>query len=298
MTRFILDSGDPDEYREIADLAKEKGSELWGGTTNPTLIAKKLAGQKVSPTEAIMHQKEIILELASIVTGAVSAEVYADTATTAEQMAEQGREIATWHERVFVKLPTNIEGFKARTILRQEGVPINNTLVFSQEQIFAICLHEEIVMRETPSKTLWPPFISPFVGRLDDLDFDGMDLVADGMAIKKMFNAPTWMLEASVRMIEDFKRGIQLKSELITAPAKVYKDWFSLSDEERSQIHPQDHEEALNRIPTWEPPLALLTTQSIDDFMKLIESGTLNVNHPLTDKGILKFTEDWSAILK
>lgn len=298
MTKFILDSGDSDEYREIAALAKEKGSELWGGTTNPSLIAKKLAGQRVTPAEAIQHQKEIILELASIVPGAVSAEVYADMLTTAEQMIEQGRDIATWHERVFVKLPTTIEGFKARTVLRREGIPINNTLVFSQEQIFAICLHEEIIQREYQVKNLWPPFISPFVGRLDDLHFDGMDLVADGMTIKKIFNAQLWMLEASVRMIEDFKRGLQLRSELITAPAKVYREWFALSDEERRKIHPQEHEESLNRIPTWDSPMALLATQNMEDFMQLLESGVLNINHPLTDKGILRFNEDWSAILK
>lgn len=297
MTRFILDSGDPEEFKEISLLAKEKGSELWGGTTNPSLIAKKLEGQKVSANEAILKQKEIILELASIVPGAVSAEVFADMTTTGEQMAEQGREIATWHERVVVKLPTTIEGFKARTLLRREGIPTNNTLVFSQEQIFAICLHEEILQRENQIESKYPPFISPFVGRLDDLHFDGMDLVENGMTIKKMFNVEMWMLEASVRLIEDFKRGIELHSELITAPAKTYKEWFGLTQNERDAIHPQDHEETLNSIPTWETPLALLTTQSIEEFMQLLESGTLNINHPLTDKGILRFNADWAAIL-
>jgi len=297
MTRFILDSGDPNEYREIAKLAKEKGSELWGGTTNPSLIAKKLAGQKVTPQEAISKQKEIILELAEIVPGAVSAEVYADMTTSGEDMAQQGKEIATWHERVFVKLPTTIEGFKARTILRKEGIPTNNTLVFSQEQIFAICLHEEIIQRESKVDNLWPPFISPFVGRLDDLDFNGMDLVKEGMRIKQMFNTPLWMLEASVRVIEDFKKGIQLRSELITAPAKTYREWFLLSEYERKNISSQEHSASLQSIPHWEAPLALLTTPDIDKFMQLLESGTLNINHPLTDKGILRFNEDWATIL-
>ena len=159
-----------------------------GGTTNPSLIAKKLAGEKVTQDEAFFKQKEIIFELLEIVPGAVSAEVYADMTTPAEAMVEQGREIAKWHERIHVKLPTTIEGFKARTVLRQLGIPTNNTLVFSQEQIFAICLHEEIIQRQTPIKNTWPPFISPFVGRLDDLDFNGMDLIADGIKLKKMFN--------------------------------------------------------------------------------------------------------------
>src|ERR1700719_1712375 len=116
MTKFLLDSGDPDEYKEITSLAKEKGYELWGATTNPTLIAKKLAGQKITSEEAFALQKKIVFEILDIVPGAVSAEVYADDKTTAEQMVEQGRDIAKWHERIFVKLPTTIEGFKARTV--------------------------------------------------------------------------------------------------------------------------------------------------------------------------------------
>src|SRR5579863_1224599 len=175
MTKFLLDSGDPIEYRQIALIAKGIGSQLWGATTNPSLIAKKLAGQKISTEEALKMQKSLVMEILSIVPGAVSAEVYADDTTTAAQMVEQGRDIATWHERIYVKLPTTIEGFKARTNLRFEGIPINNTLVFSQEQIYAICLHEKLVHEELPIiNKLWPPFISPFLGRLDDQGEDGL----------------------------------------------------------------------------------------------------------------------------
>ncbi len=136
------------------------------------------------------------------------------------------------------------------------------------------------------------------MGRLDDLDFDGMDLVEEGMRIKEIFNTPLWMLEASVRVIEDFKKGIQLRSELITAPAKTYREWYSLSEYERKKISSEGHAASLQNIPRWEAPLALLTTQTIEDFMQLLESGTLNINHPLTDKGILRFNEDWAAILR
>src|SRR5579883_1423586 len=162
MTKFLLDSGDPIEYREIVALAKEKGSELWGATTNPSLIAKKLAGKKITQEEALKMQKDLVMEILEIVPGAVSAEVYAEANTTAEQMIEQGKDIATWHERIYVKLPTTIEGFKARTALRKEGIAINNTLVFSQEQIYAICLHEKVI-RETYNvgDKHWPSFISP-----------------------------------------------------------------------------------------------------------------------------------------
>lgn len=289
-TKFLLDSGDPDEYREIAELFKKNGSELWGATTNPTLIAKKLANKKVNKEKAFQLQKEIVLEIIDIVPGAVSAEVYADKNTKALEMIEQGKEIRKWHERVVVKLPTTLEGFKARTELRKAGILINNTLVFSQEQIFAICLHEQIIQKTEG----WPPFISPFVGRLDDKGIDGMSLVEHGMRIKKMFEVELWMLEASVRNVEHIERGIKAGVELLTAPAKVYHEWFS----QGAPInHPKGVHINLAPIEYWEPPKDLFAIKTIDEFMQAIESGRLNIHHELTDAGIEKFASDWKAII-
>ncbi|MBI1982344.1 MAG: hypothetical protein HYS68_02060, partial [Candidatus Levybacteria bacterium] len=223
---FLLDSGDPLEFSEIAELFKQNSTSLWGATTNPSLIAKsaswRIANKKVTQEEAFDLQKEIVLEIAKIVPGAVSAEVYADKNTKAHEMIEQGKEIKKWSEKIVVKLPTTIEGFKARTELRKAGIPINNTLVFSQEQIFAICLHEQIIQKTFGSLVNpepaegYPPFISPFVGRLDDKGIDGMMLVEHGMKIKKLFEVKLWMLEASVRKPEHIKRGTNAKVELLT----------------------------------------------------------------------------------
>ncbi|MBI2034706.1 MAG: hypothetical protein HYT11_03175 [Candidatus Levybacteria bacterium] len=296
MTRFILDSGDPKEYQEIAALAKEKGSELWGGTTNPTLIAKNLGiGKKYTQKEAFDLQKSIVFDILKIVPGAVSAEVYADEKTTAQQMIEQGIEIAKWHQRVVIKLPTTIEGFKARTQLRKDKISINNTLVFSQEQIFTICLHENIIKKvfgfiEEP----YAPFISPFVGRLDDLSIDGMQLVENGMKIKALFDTQVWMLEASVRTLQHIKRGIYANVELITAPAKVYREWFALTDEQKTNLNTKTTN--LRPIPYWQPH-KLLGIRTIDDLMDAITTGKLNIHHDLTDKGLVKFAADWNAIL-
>lgn len=296
-TKFLLDSGDPDEFREIAALAKEKGSELWGATTNPTLVAKKLSSKKVTQREAFELQKQIVLEITEIVPGAVSAEVYADAQTTAEEMIEQGRQIDTWHERVVVKLPTTVQGFKARTILRRENVPTNNTLVFSQEQIFAVCLHEQIMQQtEGPIENLWPPFISPFVGRLDDIGEDGMYLVEQGMRIKGLVDANTWMLEASVRRAEHMQRGIQANVEIITAPAKVYREWFGLTDEQRSAIDPNSYAANLTKPVPFEPG-ALLSIETVEEFTGALESEKLNIRHDLTDKGLARFAQDWKSIL-
>ena len=295
MTRFLLDSGDPDEYREFSHL-------IWGATTNPSLIAKKLEGRKISQKEAFELQKQIVLQIIDLVPGAVSAEVYADGKTTHEQMIRQGQEIATWNERVVVKLPTTIEGFKARTELRKNGIIVNNTLVFSQEQIFAICLHEQLIVDlYKPPKNLWPSFISPFVGRLDDINEDGMSLVENGMKIKNLFkgapNGAPWMLEASVRRVEHLRRGILAKTELITAPLKAYQEWFVLSKKDQEKIDPVNYAKGLKKPALWKAPKEIMNIDSIDEFYKAISSDALNIKHPLTDKGLIRFASDWNAII-
>lgn len=305
MTKFVLDSGDPEEYKKIAKLASKKGSELWGSTTNPSLIAKKLTGKKLTTKDAFALQKELVLEITEIVPGAVSAEVYADADTTAQEMIEQGRDIATWHRRVVVKLPTTLAGLHARSALRKDKIPVNNTLVFSQQQIFAICLHERIVQEAYgPTDNMWPPFISPFVGRLDDKGEDGMMLVENGIQIKKLFSLSLpntalaiWMLEASVRSVEHVKRGIAFGTELITAPEKIYSEWFNMTEGEVNDLNDTSYAKDLHPEPFWNPPQALMDIQSEKDFFAAIENGKIVIQHPLTDIGIEKFAADWKAIL-
>lgn len=295
ITRFLLDSGDPKEYKEAQQLLKDTGNELWGATTNPSLIAKKLGGKKITQEEALLLQKNIVLEIIDLLPGAVSAEVYANKNTTADAMIEQGRDIASWHKRVVVKLPTTIEGFKARTILRKNHIPVNNTLVFSQEQIFAICLHEEIMQKNYgPINEMWPPFISPFVGRLDDQGKDGMQLVEHGMKIKREF--AVWMLEASVRTVQHIKRGIQTKTELITAPLNIYKEWTSLSKKQQDTLGVNDSQN-LSPIPYWKPTQELLSITTEETFTRSLTSKRLDIGHPLTEKGIEMFTTDWQSII-
>lgn len=303
MTKFLLDSGDPEEYREIQNLARKNNSEIWGATTNPTLVAKQLSNKKLTQKEAFDLQKQIVLEITEIVPGAVSAEVYADENTTAAEMTKQAEEIAKWHRSVTVKLPTTIEGFKARTEIRKQNIPVNNTLVFSQTQVFAICLHELLIQKAFgPTENIFPPFISPFVGRLDDINIDGMSLIENSMKIKKQFDLELpqtklaiWMLEASVRTIGHIKRGLESNVELITAPAKVYHEWFNLSEEEKQKVN--NTFENLKPVKFWEPSKHYFNIDSLEEFFKLIKSGTLNIKHSLTDKGVIKFAKDWKAIL-
>lgn len=291
-TKFLLDSGDPDEYKKISEFAKKQGFEIWGATTNPTLIAKKLTGQKFIEQNAFELQKKIVLEIIEIVPGIVSAEVYADLATKATDMIKQGLEIASWHKRVAVKLPTTVEGFKARTVLREKNILTNNTLVFSQEQVFAICLHEQIIQNTFKPKNLWPPFISPFVGRLDDIGKMGMDLILNSLKIKNLFNAPVWMLEASVRSTQHISLGLKYNVDLITAPVKAYNAFFG--SDSTSYMSKNLN---LQPITFWNPPKELLEIKTIDQFISVIENNKLNINHPLTQSGIERFAKDWQEII-
>jgi len=302
MTKFLLDSGDPREYKEIIKLAKEHNSEIWGATTNPTLIAKNLAGKKFTREEAFNLQKKIVIEILNLVPGAVSAEVYADETTTAQEMIEQGEEIASWDKRIYVKLPTTIESFKARTALRKKNISINNTLVFSQQQIFAIALHERIIRKTHNNiRSEWPQFISPFIGRLDDNGRNGIRLIEHGMKIKTLPTGrqgkSTWMLSASIRTIEHIGQSINAGAEIITSPAKVYRQWFTLTPGQKNALKKTSPAKGLKDITFWQPPKKLEKIATIEEFMRVIQTNRLDIHHPLTDSGIERFAADWKSIL-
>ena len=218
-------------------------------------------------------------------------------------MAKQGEEIASWNERIYVKLPTTIEGFKARTILRKKNISINNTLVFSQQQIFAITLHESIIRKTYPdNQPKWPQFISPFVGRIDDLGENGMQVIENGMKIKEAFasinNQPlTWMLASSIRRVEHLKRSIELNAEIITAPGKIYKEWFSKTLEQQEQIDTQTYAQSFAPVSYWQVPQAIQEIGTFEAFMTAVETKNLDISHPLTNSGIEQFVQDWKEIL-
>lgn len=196
-----------------------------------------------------------------------------------------------------VKLPTTLAGFKARTELRKLGIPVNNTLVFSQEQVFAICLHEALIQKLfSPKPSLYPCFISPFVGRLDDSGENGMDIIRHTMRLKAMFTTPLWSLEASVRTLSHMAKGLALQTELITAPAAIYKEWLLLPLEEK-QRHEEEAEAGIALSP-WNPPIELGQILDMEGFDKYLASNILDIRHELTDKGIVKFTQDWQTILQ
>ena len=189
--RFFIDTANVDEIRKANDMGI-----ICGVTTNPSLIAKE--GRDF---------KQVIAEIASIVDGPISGEVKATT-TDAEGMIAEGREIAAIHPNMVVKIPMTAEGLKAVKVLAAEGVKTNVTLVFSAAQALL-------------AARAGATYVSPFLGRLDDISMPGIDLIDDITEIFGMHDIETEIIAASIRnpihVIDCARAG----ADIATVPYKV-----------------------------------------------------------------------------
>lgn len=190
--RFFIDTANVDEIREANDMGI-----IAGVTTNPSLIAKE--GR---------DYMETLKEITEIVDGPISGEVKAST-TDAEGMIAEGREIAKLHKNMVVKIPMTTEGLKAVKVLSAEGIRTNVTLVFSASQALL-------------AARAGATYVSPFLGRLDDISTDGIALIQDIEDIFQMYpDIETEVICASVRhpmhIVECAKTG----ADIATVPFKV-----------------------------------------------------------------------------
>jgi transaldolase len=192
--KFFLDTANLDEIREAAGIGL-----LDGVTTNPSLVAKEGADFKTR-----------IVEICEIVQGPVSAEV---TATDTEGMCAQGRELAKLHQWVVVKVPTTKAGLKAAKTLVGEGIRVNVTLVFSPAQALLV------------AKT-GATYVSPFLGRLDDIAHVGMDLIRDIVTIYRNYGYKTQVLAASLRHPLHIVDAAKAGADVATMPYKVFDQLF------------------------------------------------------------------------
>ena len=180
--RFFLDTANVNHIRE----ANEMGV-ICGVTTNPSLVAKE--GRDFN---------EVIKEITSIVDGPISGEVVAEDA---QGMIKEGREIAAIHKNMIVKIPMTAEGLKATKVLSSEGIKTNVTLIFSATQALL-------------AANAGATYVSPFLGRVDDISMIGMDLVRDIAEIFAVHGIETEIIAASVRnpihVIEAAKAGADI----------------------------------------------------------------------------------------
>lgn len=191
--KFFLDTGNVEEVRRAAALGV-----LDGVTTNPTLLAKE--GKPF---------REALLEMCALV-DIVNGEV---VATDADGMIAEGREIAALHPNIVVKIPMTPEGFKAIRVLRGEGIRINVTLVFSAAQALLVAKAGGY-------------FVSPFLGRLDDIGNDGMRLLREIIEIYRQYSIETQVLAASLRHPMHVIESAKLGADIATMPYKVFEQLF------------------------------------------------------------------------
>jgi transaldolase len=189
--KFFADTADVAEIRELAATGL-----LDGVTTNPSLVAK--SGRDF---------KEVIAEICSIVEGPVSAET---TALDTDTMVEQGKRLAGIAENVAVKVPLTIDGLKACRTLAQRGTMVNVTLCFSANQALL-------------AAKAGATFISPFIGRLDDINLDGMELIREVRQIYDNYDFNTQILAASIRTANHVKEAALIGADVVTAPPTVLK---------------------------------------------------------------------------
>ena len=189
--KLFLDTANIEEIKKANDMGV-----ICGVTTNPSLIAKE--GRDVY---------EVVQEIASIVDGPISGEVKATT-TDAEGMITEGREIAKLHKNMVVKIPMTIEGLKACKVLSSEGIKVNMTLIFTANQAL-LCARAGAA------------FVSPFLGRLDDISVRGTDLISEVAEIFNIHNIETEIIAASVRNPMHVTDCALAGADIATVPYKV-----------------------------------------------------------------------------
>ncbi len=187
--KIFLDTANIQEIQEAASWGV-----LDGITTNPSLVSKE--GRDF---------KTLLLEICSLVDGPISAEV---VGTDSAEMVTEGRSLARIHENIVVKIPLLIEGLKAVKILSSEGIRVNVTLCFSAPQALL-------------AAKAGATYISPFVGRLDDISHQGMDLIRDIKTIYSQYHLPTQILAASLRHPLHVLEAAKLGADAATLPFKV-----------------------------------------------------------------------------
>ena len=188
--RIFLDTANIDEIKKGARLGIVSGV-----TTNPTLVSK----------EGLNDYKAVVKEICSIIPGPVSAEVVVEGT---QAMLEQAREIATWALNVVIKIPSTIDGLEVISALARDNIKVNMTLCFSLNQALLGAL-------------AGAAYVSPFVGRLDDVGHDGMQLVKDIVEVFRYYHLKTEVLAASIRHPLHCVVAAKAGAHIATVPFKV-----------------------------------------------------------------------------
>lgn len=188
-------------YLDTANMDEIRCAVRWGVcdgvTTNPSLYAKE--GERVA------SYQDRVCEIAEVVQGPVSAECVQESA---DALVEEAREIAAWNEHVVVKIPMGTDGLEAISRVSKEGIRVNTTLIFSVQQALL-------------AANAGAAYVSPFVGRLDDIGQDGMALVAEIVELLDRYHLPTQVIAASLRHTQHVAQCAATGAHIATLPFKV-----------------------------------------------------------------------------
>jgi len=188
--RIFLDTANIDQLKQAAKLGIVSGV-----TTNPSLVSK----------EGVTDYEATIKEICSIIPGPISTEVLVEGV---EPMIEQARQISNWAPNIVIKIPATTEGMEVTSSLAKEGIKVNLTLCFSLNQALLGAL-------------AGATYVSPFVGRLDDIGNDGMALVKDIVDVFKYYQLPTEVIAASIRHPQHCVAAAKIGAHIATVPYNV-----------------------------------------------------------------------------
>ena len=188
--RIFLDTANIDHIRQAAKLGI-----ISGVTTNPTLVSK----------EGMADYETVIKEICSIIPGPISAEVLVEGV---QEMVEQARDISTWAPNVVIKIPATFAGLEATSVLAKDNIKVNLTLCFSLNQALLGAL-------------AGAAYVSPFVGRLDDIGHDGMQVVKDIVDVFQHYQLPTQVIAASIRHPQHCVAAAKAGAHIATVPYDV-----------------------------------------------------------------------------
>lgn len=271
-TRIFLDSASPEETKEAIAIL----GFLDGQTTNPTLLLKN----KNAKGDPLNFYRDSVEKISTLVSGSVSIEINANKNTGYEEMIKQAWAMNAWLPKGIkrhIKFPITHEGIKAARLALNDGMCVNMTLCFSQEQAAA-------VYTATRGAEKGQVFISPFVGRLDDAGYNGMDLIKNIIKMyKKYGDGHVEVLTASIRTFDHFLYAISYCSDILTAPLFILEDWA------RTGLYTRDYEEFQN---------SNLKPIEYKDISLLGCWRDFDISHPLTDAGLQKFSDDWNKLVK
>ncbi len=216
--KFFLDSANIDELKKALEWGV-----IDGVTTNPSLIAK-----------AGVPLEDQVRRICDLIDGDVSAEVIS---TSAAGMVEEGRRLARIHGNIVVKIPLVEEGIKAVSVLSKDGIRTNVTLCFSAAQALLAAKAGAYI-------------VSPFIGRIDDIGWPGMDLIRDIVAIYRNYGYRTQVLAASIRGTLDVVDAAKAGADIATLPYKVLQQMFHhpLTEKGLAQFL-EDHRKAFDLVP-------------------------------------------------